>query len=151
MYGYVVAALAGAILAFFLDPDRGRSRRAVTADRLAALARRGARAAERQRRRVAADAYAIGRKVAHADGGDEVDLDDATLAQKVMSELFRDGSLPKGALNVNAENGVVYLRGEVERPELIVEVVERARRIGGVVDVEDLLHLPARPRPGPDL
>ena len=68
-----------------------------------------------------------------------------------MSELFRDGSLPKGALNVNAENGVVYLRGEVERPELIVEVVERARRIGGVVDVEDLLHLPARPRPGPDL
>ena len=68
-----------------------------------------------------------------------------------MSELFRDGSLPKGALNVNAENGVVYLRGEVERPELIVEIVERARRIGGVVDVEDLLHLPARPRPGPDL
>ena len=52
---------------------------------------------------------------------------------------------------MNAENGVVYLRGEVERPELIVEVVERARRIGGVVDVEDLLHLPARPRPGPDL
>ena len=151
MYGYVVAALAGAILAFFLDPDRGRSRRAVTADRLAALARRGARATERKRRRVAADAYGIGQKVAHADGRDEVDLDDATLAQKVMSELFRDGSLPKGALNVNAENGVVYLRGEVERPELIVEVVERARRIGGVVDVEDLLHLPARPRPGPDL
>ena len=151
MYGYVLAALAGAILAFFLDPDRGRSRRAVTADRLGALARRGARAIERKRRRVAADAYSIGQKVAHADGHDEVDLDDATLAQKVMSELFRDGSLPKGALNVNAENGVVYLRGEVERPELIVEIVERARRIGGVVDVEDLLHLPARPRPGPDL
>ena len=49
MYGYVVAALAGAILAFFLDPDRGRSRRAVTADRLAALARRGARAAKKKR------------------------------------------------------------------------------------------------------
>jgi len=27
MHGYVVAALAGAILAFFLDPDRGRSRK----------------------------------------------------------------------------------------------------------------------------
>src|SRR3989442_15826281 len=110
MYSYVVAGLAGAILAFFLDPDRGRSRRAVTADRLAALARRGARTAERTRRRVAADAYGIGQKGAHAAGGDDVDGEDATIAQKEMSELFRESSSPKGALTVNARNGVVYLR-----------------------------------------
>lgn len=35
------------------------------------------------------------------------EYDDATLAQKVMSELFRDPHVPKGAINVNPENGVV--------------------------------------------
>jgi osmotically-inducible protein OsmY len=67
---------------------------------------------------------------------------DATLAQKVMTELFRDPHVPKGAINVNAENGIVLLRGEIEEPEMIVEVVARTRRIRGVVDVENLMHLP---------
>jgi hypothetical protein len=45
------------------------------------------------------------------------DYDDATLAQKVMTELFRDQHVPKGAINVNVENGValenlMHLPGE---------------------------------------
>jgi osmotically-inducible protein OsmY len=78
---------------------------------------------------------------------EEPALDDATLTQKVMSELFRDKRIPKGRINVNAENGVVLLRGEIEEPGLIVEIVERARRIGGVTDVENLLHLPGETAP----
>jgi osmotically-inducible protein OsmY len=70
------------------------------------------------------------------------DYDDATLAQKVMTELFRDPHVPKGAINVNAENGVVLLRGEIEEPAMIVEIVSRTRRIRGVADVENLMHLP---------
>jgi osmotically-inducible protein OsmY len=70
------------------------------------------------------------------------EYDDATLAQKVMTELFRDPHVPKGAINVNSENGVVLIRGEVEEPEMIVEIVSRARRIRGVADVENLMHLP---------
>lgn len=70
------------------------------------------------------------------------DYDDATLAQKVMTELFRDPHVPKGAINVNAENGVVLLRGEIEEPAMIVEIVARTRRIRGVADVENLMHLP---------
>jgi osmotically-inducible protein OsmY len=68
--------------------------------------------------------------------------DDATLAQKVMTELFRDRHVPKGAINVNVEKGVVLLRGEIEDPEMIVEVVARTRRIRGVADAENLMHLP---------
>jgi len=68
--------------------------------------------------------------------------DDATLAQKVMTELFRDPHVPKGAINVNAENGVVLLRGEIEEPAMIVEILARTRRIRGVADVENLMHLP---------
>jgi osmotically-inducible protein OsmY len=70
------------------------------------------------------------------------DYDDATLAQKVMTELFRDQHVPKGAINVNAENGVVLLRGEIEEPAMIVEIVAKTRRIRGVADVENLMHLP---------
>jgi len=38
--------------------------------------------------------------------------------------------------------GVVLLRGEIEEPAMIVEIVARTRRIRGVADVENLMHLP---------
>jgi osmotically-inducible protein OsmY len=44
------------------------------------------------------------------------DYDDATLARMVMTEVFRDPHVPKGAINVNVENGVGLLRGEIEEP-----------------------------------
>jgi BON domain-containing protein len=68
--------------------------------------------------------------------------DDVTLARQVESELFREESAPKGQISVNAANGVVQLRGEVEQPELIDELVQRARSVQGVREVENLLHLP---------
>jgi osmotically-inducible protein OsmY len=95
----------------------------------------------------AALAIFIERRIGRVDRGISTtpslaDYDDATLAQKVMTELFRDPHVPKGAINVNAENGVVLLRGEIEEPAMIVEIVARTRRIRGVADVENLMHLP---------
>jgi osmotically-inducible protein OsmY len=73
--------------------------------------------------------------------------DDARLTAKVESELYRDDDVPKGAINVNVEFGKVVLRGEVESPELIEELVVRTRAIEGVSDVESLLHVPGEPAP----
>jgi osmotically-inducible protein OsmY len=70
------------------------------------------------------------------------DFDDVTLARKVETELFRDPDVPKGQIDVNAEGGVVYLRGEVRTPELIDDLLERARSVHGVREVESLLRLP---------
>lgn len=145
MYGLVLAALAGALVSFFLDPDTGGYRRSVARDRIGGLTRRGRRQLERQARRVASEAAGLKARTTRQDA--TPDLDDATLAQKVMSELFRDPRIPKGAINVNASAGVVQLRGEVEDPSLIVEILDRTRRIGGVADVENLLHLPGEPAP----
>jgi hypothetical protein len=147
VYSYLAAALIGAAFAYFFDPDRGRARRAVTRDRLAGVSRRGARMAGRQARHVGSDVQGMQERMAHAGGDEDRALDDATLAQKVMTELFRDRSVPKGAVSVNAENGIVYLRGEIEDPATISMLVERARNVGGVVDVENLLHLPGEPAP----
>jgi osmotically-inducible protein OsmY len=39
------------------------------------------------------------------------------------------------------------LRGEVDSPELIDDLVVRARKVQGVQDVENLLHTPGQPAP----
>ena len=75
------------------------------------------------------------------------DVDDTTLTHKVESELFQDDSVPKGQINVNAQEGVVQLRGEVPSEEMVNDLVEKTRSVEGVRDVEILLHLPGSPAP----
>jgi osmotically-inducible protein OsmY len=84
---------------------------------------------------------ALVRRVRHSEAGPK-EYDDATLAHKVETELFRDRNVPKGQINVNAQDGIVQLRGEVADAVMIDDLVERTRAIQGVRDVENLLHPP---------
>ena len=111
-----------AALTYFFNPSEGQRRRAMIGGRLRALLTR-------------------------AEEGPKPQPDDVTLARQVESELFRVPEVPKGQINVNAENGKVYLRGQVEQPELIRDLEERARSVHGVQDVENLLHLPGTEAP----
>jgi osmotically-inducible protein OsmY len=77
-------------------------------------------------------------------------LNDPALARKVESEIFRDDAIPKGKISVNAEYGVIYLRGEVPDRETIDELATRARAVDGVRAVENLTHLPDEPAPTKD-
>jgi len=117
-------AALGAALAYFFDPDNGKRRRKATVKRLAGFARR--------RRE-----------------GVQGPQDDVTLARKVESEIFRDADVPKGAVDVNAEHGKVVLRGEVDSTELIEELVDKARGVQGVEEVESLLHTPGQQASAP--
>ena len=72
-------------------------------------------------------------------------LNDPALARKVESEIFRSEELPKEKISVNAEYGVIYLRGEVPSPEVMEELTTRARAVDGVRAVENLTHLPGEP------
>ena len=74
-------------------------------------------------------------------------LDDVSLAQKVESEAFRHAHAAKAHVNVNAERGVVYLRGQLGSDREIEELVGAVRAVEGVQGVESLLHTP----PGPDI
>lgn len=142
MIGYLIAGAAGLAAMYFLDPDRGKRRRAVLRDRTAGVARRATAVGERTQRKLASDLYGAGQKVSHPGLTQAEPPNDATLAQKVMTELFRGEDVPKGSINVNAENGVVQLRGTVDKPEMLLEIEGRVRRIAGVLDVENLLQLP---------
>jgi osmotically-inducible protein OsmY len=145
MKRFAMLAGAGAALMYFFDPRNGKRRRHVAADRSAAFFRRLARRAERAGRGVGASAYGTAMKLGHIREEDKPQPNDATLVQKVESEVFRDPSLPKGAVNLNAENGVVVIRGEVESEDLVRRLEEAVRDVKGVRGVENLLHVAGRP------
>jgi gas vesicle protein len=142
----VVGAAAGAASLYLLDPDRGKRRRAMLRDQGAAVVRRTGRGTGRGARMVGS---LVGGKMAAFQHGGENDVmpNDAALAQKVESELFRDAAIPKGSINVNAEQGVVVLRGEVSDAEQREQLELAVRRIPGVWEVNNMLHLPGEPAP----
>jgi osmotically-inducible protein OsmY len=140
---FALGTALGALVAYFFDPQNGRRRRHIAYDRTTAFARtRGGRAA----RAVTSQAYGVSQQVQHLREAPK-DFDDATLADKVRSEALRGDEIPSGRISVNVQHGVVQLRGEVERPDLIETLVARARKVQGVVDVENLLHTPGSKAP----
>src|SRR5258708_2742600 len=122
---FVLGGAVRAALAYFYDPDNGRKRRREAIKRTAKAFRQTIHLREQQK----------------------AQPDDVTLARKVESEIFRDADVPKGQINVNVEDGVVYLRGELEQPDLIEDLGAQARRVHGVRAVENLLHVPGEEAP----
>jgi hypothetical protein len=136
-----VAALVAAFMYFF-DRENGKRRRHVAVDRTAGFFRRKARLLDRGRRRVVSAGYGAVQKAKHRSEEEKPQPNDATLKAKVESEVFRDERVPKGRVDVNAQDGVVYLRGEVDSPDLVAELEAATRKVHGVREVENLLHTP---------
>jgi osmotically-inducible protein OsmY len=144
---FVRGALLGWVAAFLYDPRQGRRRRAVARDWALARGRRVVRRGERAERYAVATTQGKLQALLHRHEGKKLQPDDATLVQKVESIIFRDADVPKGQISVNAERGVVYLRGEVPDQTLLDALVERTREVQGVQRVESLLHLPGQEAP----
>ena len=138
---------AGVVLEYFIDPKAGRRRRHTTRDRALSRLRRGERRVMTRARRAESHAVGVARRTINARRRSEAPADDLTLAQKVESQLFRRAGVPKGQVSVNAEEGVVFLRGVVPRQEDIERMGEEAGRIAGVRAVENLVHPPGTPAP----
>jgi hypothetical protein len=111
------AGAAGAAVAYFLDPDRGRARRAQTKDQAAAALRRRKADAEREAR------YLEGR----AEGA---------------AVEARGGGQPRPEDDVDDTQ-----RGQVGSEEEKRRVEEAAGAAAGVREVQSWLHLPGQPAP----
>jgi hypothetical protein len=135
----------GAGLMYFFDPREGNRRRKEVVQRGGGFLRRLVRRGQRTGQAVASQTYGVTQKVVHRKE-EEKDLSDETLAAKVESEIFRDPEAPKGRVNVNVVDGVVYLRGEVGE-DLIQDLEAATRKVTGVKDVENLLHTPGSQAP----
>jgi len=111
------------------------------------LFRQGGRKAGDAGGAVASEAYGLKQKATHPTEEAKPQPDDVTLARKVETEIFRGADVPKGKINVNAEAGTVFLRGEVDNPDLIQDLEKAARKVQGVREVENLLHAAGTPAP----
>ena len=121
----------------------------MTGDRLAGSVHSAGRQSGRAARAASAEVYGLAQQTWHATGTEAVPPSDSELKAKVETVLFADQTIPKGQVNVNVEEGRVVLRGELPHPDDITAAEAKVRRITGVRDVENLLHLsdtPARMR-----
>jgi osmotically-inducible protein OsmY len=128
---------------YLFDPRMGRTRRAKLQQRLTGLVRRGAREAERKVE------YARGQAegIRHAGSSGSAPENDPALTAKVESEVLSRWNYPKGRISVNSVDGIVELRGVCETQEQIDELEQEVRKVTGVLDVHNYLHLPNTPAP----
>jgi osmotically-inducible protein OsmY len=139
----IIGGGTAALLVYLFDPDRGKTRRTQMKDRIGGLLRTAQQRAGRTGRRAASDVAGFKDRVIHA--GDTPPPNDPALAAKVESEVM--GRYPQLSINVNAQHGVIGLRGEVSTEDLRSEIEQAVRKVTGVIDVDNLLHLPGQPPP----
>lgn len=144
---FLLTGAAGAATVYFLDPDSGRRRRALVRDRSGAMLRRGSRQLRRLRRKTSSEVYGFKQKATHLWPEESAPANDETLTQRVESEIFRDPKWPKGEINIQTDHGIVSLRGELSSRGDIERLEAAVRKVPGVRDVENLLHLPNTPAP----
>jgi gas vesicle protein len=142
---FVKGAALGAAAAYLFDPDSGDGRRARLRDQAGALVRQGRERADGLSRHTGS---VIDGKL-HELGAADLDrtMDDATVADRIRSEVFGRSDLEADGVVVNVENGKAQLRGAAPSAETIEHIVDRTRAVTGVLDVENLMHLPDAPAP----
>ncbi len=143
----VASGLTSGLLVYLMDPERGRRRRHMLRDRSFASVRRIGRSIKALWRGAAAETYGVTHRIVHLVPKPTEMTDDETLRQRVESQLFRDRHIPKGHLNINAEHGMLILRGELDSPIEIAQLEERVRHLPGVRGVQNLLHPHGTPAP----
>ena len=154
------ASAIGALLAYFLDPNRGASRRNQLKQQLGGPVGQGGKSASSAVQSVASNIRSTTSKASsaatNASGAaqgaaphtpDNPDPDDTTLKDRIESEIFRDKEYSREHINVNVEYGVVELRGELPNTQEINDLIARVRAIPNVKDVISYLHLPGTPAP----
>ena len=136
VFSCALGAATGAAAARLLTPTIGR--------RAASAASSAASAAGTQAHHTANTV----KGVAHAvTPHRHEEMDDATLADRVRSEIFRDAHAPKGGVSVDVQAGVAYLRGEVPDEQWVERFGKDARKVTGIDSVKNLLHTPGTPTP----
>lgn len=148
----MAGGIIGALAMYYLDPHAGRRRRALVRDKFAhagnVISKDVPRTVERRGRFFRGVAKGVRHNAAElvrANGHGYAD--DETLVARVRSEALRDQRFKSGEIHVDAYEGTVTLRGQVDYPGDIRRLVEATKRVDGVTRVRSYLHLPDEPPP----
>ena len=144
---WIVAGTLGTSLALLFDGDQGRRRR----DR---LLRRGRDLLEYASRRAGQNAATITGAV-YGNAQEKIRVqrldrsmpDDNTLRDRIESEAFAHNTAPRGEYNVNVENGIAVLRGQLATQDDIQMLIGLVSEVADVRGVESFLHTPGTPAP----
>jgi osmotically-inducible protein OsmY len=138
----VLGGLFGAVAEYLLDPARGHARRAGLRERSAAAGRRTVKRARRTAGRNAAYLRGRAHRVGHRLSRSRPPADDRTLVDRVRSEVFGHRRFGRLSVNIDAVDGVVTLRGQVDDQDVIRDLEIAVGKVVGVRRVENLLHTP---------
>jgi osmotically-inducible protein OsmY len=138
---FIIGAVVGAALAYLLDPDRGRSRRARLADQAAARSRDIAESAKQSFEYQKGVARGVAHEISEQFGPERT-YDDETLRQKVRSEVLGhlDGS---HHVEVDITNGMVVVTGSVDDQESHDRVLHLIGQVDGVTLIDDRIEFGA--------
>jgi osmotically-inducible protein OsmY len=136
-----LAAALGAAVAYILDPDRGRSRRAKLADQAAARARDAAGTVKAKAEYQKGVAKGLIHEAADVFSPEEP-VDDDILLQKVKSEAL--GYWPDSKdIEVDITNGMVRVSGTVGNESDRESLIQLIRKVDGVGLIDDRLRVGA--------
>jgi hypothetical protein len=135
----------GVAATYLFDPDNGRSRRARLRDQVRGRLRRDTRRLGQrlsyERGRLSGASY----RLRHSEAGPVAD--DRMLTDRIRSQAL--GRFPDFVhrVTIDAYEGVVTLRGELDDRISIMQVEDAVGRVPGVERVSNLLHIPGEPAP----
>ena len=134
----VLGGLIGGAIAYLYDPVSGRGRRAQLRDRGLAETRKLRERADAKKRHLSnlARGTIEGMKTSGID-----ETDDATLTQRIRSEVFGSADVPSDRVALNVVDGVAELRGELDAQEDIDALFVRVSAVPGVRSVRNLLRV----------
>jgi osmotically-inducible protein OsmY len=134
----VGAGLAGAAAMWLYDPDYGAKRRHQLQDMLRSKAHKGQREIERKIRHERGKLEGVVHKINH--GGYQPTDDDHVLVDRIKSEILGKEHYSTHEILVEAHDGVVVLRGQLDDPVARLELENEVAAMPGVDHVESLLH-----------
>lgn len=148
--GLLIAGIGlGAAAVWLLDPRIGRQNRALLRDKFISseklVTRDLSEALQRKAEYTSGKLAGLGyeaRKMAHlVEQQAPPDLDQY-LKARIESEIFRDPTIPKGDINIDAAGGRVTVRGTVASTEMMNQILDSIDKVEGVREVVSLMKTP---------
>jgi len=150
LFAAAAALAAGAAAMYYLDPQNGRRRRALVADRVDAARHDAARLAAAKSRRAADRARGLAAQLrSHLPGGHHEAADDGQIEGRVRAQLGRVIGYPK-AIHTTVEQGCVRLDGHVLEKDL-EPLLSELKSVPGVRRIYNRLEVHENPEHDPAL
>ena len=144
---WVVASTIGTSLALLFDGERGARRREMLMGRGRVFYGMVNQRLNKRTQMASDKVYGDVMERVNMYQPDNPNPDDNTLRDRIESEAFGHNTAPKGGYNLNVEDGIAVLRGQLDSQADIQRLITLVAEVPDVRGVESFLHTPGEPAP----